>query len=42
MIALGHAGHWIGGLAAALPVVAIAVWIGVVTLNDRRRRRRRR
>jgi hypothetical protein len=41
MTALAHAGHWIGGVAAAIPVIAIAVWIGLTTLADRRRRRRR-
>jgi hypothetical protein len=42
MSLLAHAGHWLGGIAAALPVGAIAAWIAVVTLRDRRRARRKR
>jgi hypothetical protein len=35
-----HAVHWIESLGAVIPVVAIALWIGVVTLRDRTRKRR--
>ena len=42
MIPLAHAGHWLPSLAGVVPVVAVAVWIAVVTLRDRRRRRRAR
>ena len=40
MTPAAHAGHWIVSIASAAPVVAIATWIVVVTLRDRRRRRR--
>ena len=36
---LGHAGHWLTIMAAAVPPVAVVAWIGV-TLHDRRRVRR--
>jgi hypothetical protein len=39
---VAHAGHWIGSIAAVIPVIAIAVWIAVVTLRDRRRKKRAR
>lgn len=38
---LAHAGHWIGAVAAAVPVAAVAVWILVTTFADRRRRGKR-
>lgn len=41
MSLIAHAGHWIGGVAAAVPVIAIGAWIAITSLTDRRRRRRR-
>jgi hypothetical protein len=39
VIVLAHVGHYWGAIAAALPVVAVAAWIGIAQLRDRRRRR---
>jgi hypothetical protein len=41
MLVLAHAGHWLGAAAAVIPVVAVAVWILITTLADRRRRGKR-
>ena len=37
---LAHAGHWIGAVAAVVPVAAVALWILFTTLADRRRKRK--
>jgi hypothetical protein len=39
---LGHAVHWIASLGAAVPVVAVAGWVLITTVRDRRRKRRAR
>ena len=39
---LAHAGHWFGSLAAVIPVLGVALWIGLTTLRDRRRKKKAR
>lgn len=40
MIPLGHAGHWLTAIAAAVPPLAVLVWLAVVAVRDRRKVRR--
>jgi hypothetical protein len=39
MTVIAHAGHWIEGAIFALPVLIVAVALGVSALRERRRRR---
>ena len=39
MIPIAHAGHWIVQVAYFTPVLAFLVWLGWVTVRDRRRAR---
>jgi hypothetical protein len=36
---LAHAGHWLGAVAAVIPVLLVVGWIAFTSLRDRRRRR---
>jgi hypothetical protein len=35
---LAHAGHWLGTVAAVIPILLVVGWILFTTLRDRRRR----
>jgi hypothetical protein len=37
---IAHAGHTLVNLAFALPAVLFIVWLGWITVKDRRRQRR--
>ncbi len=39
MTPIAHAGHWIVQVAYFTPVLAFLVWLGWVTLRERRRER---
>ncbi len=39
-LVLAHAGHWVEGLAFAVPVVVVPAGLGLVVLRDRLRARR--
>ena len=39
MTVLAHPGHWIVQVAYFMPVLAFLVWLGWVTLRERRRER---
>jgi len=41
-IVVAHAGHWLGALAAIIPVLLVVGWILVTGIRDRRRRAGRR
>jgi hypothetical protein len=36
MLLLAHAGHWILNIAYFAPVGGFLVWLGIVTVRDRR------
>jgi hypothetical protein len=40
MLPLAHAGHWLADVMYVLPVVAVAIWIGIRALLDRRAAKR--
>jgi hypothetical protein len=40
ILPIAHAGHWLVSAAYFVPVVGFLVWLGFVTLRDRRRQRR--
>jgi hypothetical protein len=38
MIVFAHAGHWLTSLAFMLPPLGFMVWLGYVTVKERRSR----
>jgi hypothetical protein len=42
MPATAHAGHWLVSLGMAVPAAALAGWVLIAMLRDRRRKRRAR
>jgi hypothetical protein len=41
VIVFAHAGHWLTGVAYAMPVFILLGWMGVVRFKDRRASRKR-
>lgn len=41
-VVIAHAGHWIGTLAAGIPVLLVILWILLTGARDRRRKKLRR
>jgi hypothetical protein len=37
IMVIAHAGHWLLDSAVFLPVVLFGIWLGIVTLRDRRK-----
>jgi hypothetical protein len=37
---IAHAGHWIESILVLIPTLAFIVWLGAITLRDRRRQRK--
>jgi hypothetical protein len=40
MLVLAHAGHWIESVLILVPTLGFIVWLGFVTIRERRRERR--